>query len=198
MWETLSLTPPSCSTESSSVEVTGFPRPVRRHGRIALLGLLTGLALLGCVRSETPGEEDTDASTRSADVELIRHRAEGATTVVLTDTCRRRLPGWAEELLSGAVPVRLLVTEDRIREIREQGALEVVLGETRTFATAADTDTRAGRLLLPLTDSSFVGTPDDPFVTVFRGDDEGFGSGPYRNPEGLALLHELENCARDG
>lgn len=197
MWETPFLTPRSCSTGSSSVEVTGTPRPLRWRGRIAALGLLTGLALVGCARSETPGE-DADASTRPADVELIRHRAEGPTTVALSDACRHRLPGWAEELMAGAAPLRLLVTADRIREIREGGALEVVLDDIRTFATAAETDTRAGRLLLPLDDPSFVGTPENPFVTVFRGDDEGFGSGPYRNPEGLALLHELEACAADG
>lgn len=153
---------------------------------------------MGCARSETPGEEDDDASNRSADMELIRHRAEGPTTVALSDACRQRLPGWAEELLAGAVPVRLLVTEDRIREIMAEGALEVILDEVRTFATAAEMDTRAGRLLLPVDAPSFVGTPESPFVTVFRGDDEGFGSGPYRNPEGLALLHELEACANEG
>lgn len=128
-------------------------------------------------------------------MELIRHGSGGGVPVDLSDACRERLPVWAEELLAGAAPVRLLVTEDRIRQVREAGALEVVLDEVRTFATAADADTRAGRLLVPLDDASYVGTSEDPYVTVFRGDDEGFGSGPYRHPEGLGLLRELQGCA---
>lgn len=167
-----------------------------------MLGLLGGLAVVGCARSETPpGGDDAPEGTASegpAAVELIRHGPEGATPVALSDACRERLPSWAEELMAGAQPVRLLVTEDRIARIRDAGALEVVLDEVRTFSTAADTDTRAGRLLVPLGDPSYVGTADEPFVTVFRGDDEGFGSGPYRNPDGLTLLSELEACAGEG
>lgn len=191
MWETPSTIRPSCSTEWSSIDAR----------RLAVLGLLAALGLAGCARSEAPpggeGAPDGPASNGPA-VELIRHGPEGAAAVPLSDACRDRLPGWAEELMAGAAPVRLLVTEERIRAVRENGALEVALGEVRVFPTAADADTRASRLLIPLDDPSYLGDDANPFVTVFRGDDEGFGSGPYQNPEGWTLLRELEACAEGG
>lgn len=127
-------------------------------------------------------------------MELILHENGEAHVLDLSEACRDRIPMLTQELLAGASPVRLLVDEARIREVKDGRALEVVFDESQRFSTAARVDTNARRLLLPLTDPYWVGTDDRPFLVVFLGEEE-YGTGPYRNEEGLSLLRELESCA---
>lgn len=158
----------------------------------ALLPLVPAVLSGGCGAQEPPSAEPAE---ETLPVELIRHENGEGRTVDLSAACGDRIPALVEELLAGASPVRLLVDEARIQEVKDGRALEVVFDESQRFSTAARLDTRARRLLLPLDDPYWVGTDDRPFAVVFLGEEE-YGTGPYRNEEGLSLLRELESCAR--
>jgi hypothetical protein len=149
------------------------------------------LAAAACAAQETDARSP---STEAAAGEVIRHGDGQAVAVTLDERCLEVLPDLLAELLAGASPVRLLIDEERIRDVKEGGALEIVFDAERRFATAASAETPGRRVLLPIRDPYWVGTEERPFVVAFLGD-EAFGSGPWRNDQGLALLREIEACA---
>lgn len=193
------MTPPFSSTDWSSIDggLPGghdAPRAARRPPAVSSLLLALSLAAAGCaVQEPEPGDHPSEGVV----MELIRHAGGVATPVRLDEGCRERLPGLVEELLAGASPVRLLVDEQRIADVRAGGALEVIFDAERRFATLADAPTPAARVLLPLSDPYWVGTAEHPFSVVFLGG-EAYGSGPWRNDEGLGTLRAIEACAAAG
>ena len=191
------MTRPFSSTDWSSIDGgsrDGRDGPRADGSPLAVLSLLLALsaAAAGCAAQEP---DAPDATGGAVAVEVIRHGDGGASPVTLDAACRERLPGLVEEMLATASPVRLLIDEERIREVEDGGALEVVFDAERRFATTAVAETPARRVLLPLRDPYWVGTAERPFVVVFLGD-ESYGSGPWRNEDGLALLREIEACVR--
>lgn len=183
------MTPRFCWTGWSCID--GIGREGGGKGcsllRLAVLPLILPLVPAGCVAQEP--------SEGGVAMELIRYENGQVHPIRLGPACAARIPELAVELMAGAEPVRLLVDERRIREVKDGGALELVFDETLEFSTAARPDTRARRLLLPLDDPYWVGTEDRPFVVIFIGEEE-YGTGPYRNEQGWPLLRELETCAR--
>lgn len=191
------MTPRFFWTTSSSIDTRtcddqgpGRGHQWRRRVPVLLPLFVFLLPATACMSQEPPAG---DAQEERVAPKLIRH-GEAAAEVSVDAGCRHRLADLAAELLAEASPVRLLVDEARIREVKEGGALELVFPETRRFSTAADVDTRARRLLLPVEDPYWVGTAERPFVVIFVGE-ETYGTGPYRNEVGLPLLRELEACA---
>lgn len=178
MWETRTLTQLFSSTASSSIDG-------------AVLFAWLSLTSAACAAQETDARKPSSEATV---VEVIRHDDGEAVSVTLDASCSDRLPDLVADLLAGAGPVRLLIDEDRIREVKAGGALEVVFDAERRFATAAAADTPARRVLLPIRDPYWVGSEERPFVVVFLGNGS-YGSGPWRSDHGLGLLREIEACA---
>jgi hypothetical protein len=153
--------------------------------------LLLHAAAASCGAQALP---DAASTPEAIDVEVIRHGGGVSAPVALDEVCGRRVPGLVEALLADAEPVRLLIDEERIREVKDRGALEIVYDEERRFPTATAADTPARRVLVPLEDPYWVGTLARPFVVVFLGD-EAYGSGPWRAENGLEFQRAIVDCA---
>jgi len=128
---------------------------------------------------------------------IVTYYQEGeARTPEISPSCRERIPEILDELVGQGEPVRLLVSEERIDEIRATvEAVEVLLPETRRFEGENGNAFLARRFLVPLGGESWVGDEDHPRATVFVGE-EGYQSGPLMAPTGWPLAQELRACAR--
>jgi hypothetical protein len=110
--------------------------------------------------------------------------------------CRERIPELVRELVAVAEPVRLLVSEERIEEIRETlEAVEVVFPEPQRLRSASGNEMVVRRVLVPLSGEGYVGDGERRFATLFLGD-AGYRSGPLMTPTGWPLAEELGGCAR--
>lgn len=88
--------------------------------------------------------------------------------------------------------LRLMVTEDRINEIKEnEESIEIVFNSKKEFESVQLGGESIKKILLPLT-GEFIGSPEDPIITIFIGDDDYF-SGPLRNSIGYQKLMEIKS-----
>jgi hypothetical protein len=88
--------------------------------------------------------------------------------------------------------LRLMVTGDRINEIKQsEESIEIVFNSTKVFESDQLGGESIKKILLPLT-GEFIGSPEDPIITIFVGEDEYF-SGPLRNRVGYPKLMEIKS-----
>ncbi len=89
--------------------------------------------------------------------------------------------------------LRVHVGEDLIEGIRKGAiALEFEFDTPTEFASPAQGTYALQRLLLPLT-GDYAGSAQDPVVTVFMANDQGFITGPLSSPDGRPVLLKLED-----
>lgn len=88
--------------------------------------------------------------------------------------------------------LRLMVTEDRINDIKQvEESIEIVFSSEKIFKSDKLGGESIKKILLPLT-GEFIGSPEDPIITIFVGDDEYF-SGPLRNSVGYQKLMGIKS-----
>lgn len=151
-------------------------------------GVAIVVALTACA------QPDVNASSASA-MDVFYYTEGERTEAELDDRCRERVPEILEELVAGTTEMlRLLVSEERIQEIRETRAVEVVFDESRRFTSEALDAYDARRVLVPLQEGDYAGDEENPRLTIFLGD-ESYQTGPLLHPSGLPLGRELEACA---
>mgnify|MGYP006278063121 CR=1 FL=1 len=115
--------------------------------------------------------------------------------VELRGECREEVPDLLEELLAGASdPVRLLVTEERVREARSEGRwLEVRFDSTTVYTSRVRGEVSLDQILVPLRHPEFAPEEGGANVTFFVGEG-GWATGPLANPEGAPVREELARC----
>ena len=89
--------------------------------------------------------------------------------------------------------LRVHVSEDLIEGIRKgASALEFAFDTPTEFASPGQGTYSLQRLLLPLT-GDYAGSAQNPGVTVFMANDQGFITGPLSSPDGRPVLLKLED-----
>ena len=139
-------------------------------------------------------------------MKLFLWESGAAREVVSQEACAERIPALLDELFAGAsVPLRLLVTEEWIQEVRAQGRwVEVRYDATTVFTSRTRGEVALDRLLIPLEHPTLAPSPSTPEasrvssnVTLFMADgEESWITGPLANPEGWPLALELEACLK--
>ncbi|GEM_PF-2518887 len=89
--------------------------------------------------------------------------------------------------------LRVHVSEDLVEGIRKgEVALEFQFDEPTEFASPAQGTYSLQRLLFPMT-GDYAGSAQDPVVTVFMANDQGFITGPLCSPNGHPDLISLND-----
>ena len=87
--------------------------------------------------------------------------------------------------------LRLYVDAERIASLKQTDTvLEVIFDKTTTLQSKEFGEVSVKRVLMPMS-GDFVGNAADPVITLFPAND-GYLTGPYRNPTGYPELMKLK------
>jgi len=104
-----------------------------------------------------------------------------------------------EDLFAGTEEMlRVHVSDETIDAIRKTDtAVEFVFDTPVNFTSRMRGTFAVRRLLLPVT-GDYAGSATDPVTTLFVADEQGFISGPLRNPVGRPLVLKLRELVSPG
>jgi uncharacterized protein YcfL len=92
--------------------------------------------------------------------------------------------------------LRVFYSDERIAELKEnEKYFEIIYDQDKVITSDSLGNFSIRRMLIPLS-GELYGSKEDPVITVFIGDEEGYFAGPLRNKNGLDSIERMINLLK--
>jgi hypothetical protein len=135
----------------------------------------------------------------SGEMKAIAYANGSAIDCILNASAQDSARALLQELFAGTQDMlRVRVSDESVDAVRRTDtAMEFVFNTPAPFTSRMHGAFSVRRLVIPVT-GDYAGSEMDPVATLFVADDQGFISGPLRNPAGRPLVLKLQSILTPG